>query len=332
MKIKICKNCKKLMPVAARHCGSCGAAMPAFVNLTEEQELRAVRKLSGAEPVEKTGKYRLMSLGMKALPAMYCFVGFLMLRAAASSHNEHLEHRRRMEAWEKAHFSNSSLTTTTDSGDSFFSTWCLLLVIGVIVASLVSFFVLRNRREELVREYQGRERSELYRFRQTFAIDQPAPTSALAPAPARAAAPAETSGVQTLRFYSICEANRALAQMSDVSDVKVNYDTSTAYGLIANHTDLRSLTVTVVRTGRDTGAVCQITDHEYTRLYIEDRSNMVDKLQALNPHVRIMSVQSVTNSRGQTGIGMMLGIGVASHRHVFVLYRVRRDQPAVINF
>lgn len=138
--------------------------------------------------------------------------------------------------------------------------------------------------------------------------------------------------LETLCFNSIYAANNALTDIKDISQISVNYQTTNSFGLLANHTRVSSVKIDLIRTGKENDRLYQIAEHEYTNFFITDKSNITQKLKATNPAIKIISVQSSTNSRGQAGIGMIMGIGVQSHRKVFVLYSTDRDRPLGIIF
>ena len=152
--------------------------------------------------------------------------------------------------------------------------------------------------------------------------------------PEKTVSPAEynTPRLETLHFNSLRDANNALTDIKDISQISVNFETRNSYGLLANHSKISSVKIDMVRTGIENDKLYQIAEHEYTHLFFVDKSNISQKLQAKNPAVKIISAHSCTNSRGQAGLGMMIGVGVQSNRKVFVLYSTDRNQPNGIRF
>lgn len=133
-------------------------------------------------------------------------------------------------------------------------------------------------------------------------------------------------------FNDISIANEYLRKNNNIKNVVANFQIKNSLGALANHTRAGGVTLNIIRTKQKYTQVYQLAEHEYTRLLIVDRSDMVSKLQGMNPDKKIVHVDSYTNQRGKSGIGFMLGIGVQSHRSVFVTYIQNINDTSALRF
>lgn len=339
-KIRYCAACDNPVPAAAVYCDNCGCRNITEAKITPKEEDEIIAKtMKKAVPVEKTDKYKLYSLGTTALPLAYILVIGVLLFFIFMSTIEH-------ENWSREHFPNSANTSSLG-----FTRFILIMIFGgVLVSAGVLSVFMKKRREEYANEYEATQKADIFRIKQLYFIRPGQVSQPVYQSAAQASAYASVNtyaqgfnstpqpmqptagGFQKLRFNSISETNVALMSFTDIADINVNYDTTSTYGYLANHSKLSQVSIDLLRTGQDNGRIYQLAEHEYTHFYFEDRSNMTEKLQRLNPNVRIVSVKSVTNTRGQGGLDMMLGIGVSSHRKVFVLYCLNKGQYANIVF